>query len=97
MAKMTAAEAGRKGGRSRSATKLAACRKNGFQSCEIEIPKSTADWLCKREQETAVKTGHLVRRLLRMEIASVDDLESEQKQARTPVLISAPKANEETR
>lgn len=28
---MNAAEAGRKGGRSRSARKLAACRRNGFQ------------------------------------------------------------------
>ena len=34
MARMTAAEAGRKGGRSRSAKKLAAIRRNGFQPCK---------------------------------------------------------------
>lgn len=31
MPRMSAAEAGRKGGKSRSAKKLAACRRNGFQ------------------------------------------------------------------
>ena len=33
MARISAIEAGRKGGKSRSAAKLAACRKNGFQKC----------------------------------------------------------------
>ena len=36
MAKITAAEAGRRGGLSRSAKKLEACRKNGFQPCKVE-------------------------------------------------------------
>lgn len=35
MPKMTAAEAGRKGGQSRSAAKLEAARKNGFQPCKV--------------------------------------------------------------
>ena len=43
----------------------------------VRIPKSTADWLRQRALATDVKTSQLVRRLLRMEIASVDDLESE--------------------
>jgi hypothetical protein len=36
MPKITAAEAGRRGGRSRSAKKLEAARKNGFQPCKVE-------------------------------------------------------------
>jgi hypothetical protein len=42
--KMTAAEAGRKGGQSRSARKLAAIKKNGFQPCkpvEVDAQKAT--------------------------------------------------------
>ena len=34
MARMSAAEAGRKGGQSRSEKKLAAIRRNGFQPCK---------------------------------------------------------------
>ncbi|MGA7447201.1 MAG: hypothetical protein WBW83_10260 [Terriglobales bacterium] len=36
MPKMTAAEAGRRGGRSRSEKKLEAARKNGFQPGKVE-------------------------------------------------------------
>jgi hypothetical protein len=41
MAKMTAAEAGKLGGRSRSAKKLEAARRNGFQPCK-ELEHRTA-------------------------------------------------------
>ena len=59
----------------------------------VRIPKTSAEWLRKREQETDVTTSQLIRRLIRMEIESVRDLESEQKSdastKRTPVVFTA--------
>ena len=56
----------------------------------VRIPKTSAEWLRKREQETDTTTSQLIRRLIRMEMR---DLESEQKPdastKRTPVLFTA--------
>lgn len=41
MPRISAREAGRKGGSSRSPAKLAACRRNGFQPCGAEEPVPT--------------------------------------------------------
>ena len=43
----------------------------------VRIPKTSAEWLKKREQETDTTTSQLIRRLIRMEIESVRDLESD--------------------
>ena len=40
MARITAAEAGRRGGQSRSPAKVAAARRNGFQPCKKVEPRS---------------------------------------------------------
>jgi hypothetical protein len=52
MAKITAAEAGRKGGKSRSTKKLAAARKNGFQPCKTSPTTLSSVLLARVERST---------------------------------------------
>ncbi len=46
----------------------------------VRIPKTSAEWLRKREEETDVTTSQLIRRLIRLEIESVKELEYERVQ-----------------
>lgn len=49
--RMSAADAGRKGGASRSAKKLAACRRNGFQKMAPETKPTVAPVFIPQQEQ----------------------------------------------
>jgi hypothetical protein len=53
---MSAAEAGRKGGRSRSAAKLAAARRNGFQPCREDNQPTAPPPVVQAQKPAPVET-----------------------------------------